>query len=46
MTRTLGYLWVVGFLSFSLRYLASYSFQLGLGAVENPLVWSIADRVL
>jgi hypothetical protein len=46
MTKAVGYLWVVGFLSFSLRYFASYGFQLGLGAVENPLVWSIADRVL
>jgi hypothetical protein len=46
MTRTAGYLWVVGFLSFSLRYLASYISESGLGSVENPLIWSIADRLL
>jgi hypothetical protein len=45
-TRIGGHLWVLGFLSFSLRLLASYAFQLGLGSVENPLIWSTADRVL
>jgi hypothetical protein len=37
-TRIGGHLWVLGFLSFSLRFLASYAFQLGLGSVENPLI--------
>ena len=44
-TRIGGHLWVLGFLSFSLRFLASYAFQLGLGSLEHPLIWSIADRV-
>jgi hypothetical protein len=46
LAKTVGYLWVVSFLSFSLRYMASYGFQFELGAVQNPLVWSIADRLL
>ena len=47
MTRAIGYLWVVGFLSYTLRLFASYGAQLGVGGVQNPLVpWSIADRVL
>ena len=47
MTRVGGYLWVIAFQSFALRYFASYGFQLGLGSVANPLVpWSIADRLV
>jgi hypothetical protein len=45
-TRIVGHVWVLGFLSFSLRFPASYAFQLGVGSVENPLIWSTADRVL
>ena len=43
-TRTVGHLWVIGFLSYTLWYQASYGSQ--IDAVQNPLVpWSIADRL-
>ncbi|OAP60780.1 hypothetical protein AYL99_05782 [Fonsecaea erecta] len=47
-TRTLGYIWVVCFLSYSLRYAAKGILAAGLGGVKHPVVdkFSIADRLL
>lgn len=45
-TYAVGYLWVFCWCSFFLRYGASYAFHFGLGALENPLVWSVVDLVL
>jgi len=48
MQIAIGYLWVFGFLSFSLRYMASYIIGAGFARLEHPLIkaFSVAKYVL